>query len=283
MSADSLPPRPPQQLNGGSGAPQPIIGPRHSRTALFYGDEGFIRIRQARITVIGLGGVGGHAAVCLARSGIGALYLIDNDAITSSTLNRSPYAGPRDVGRDKTEVLSGYLRLTCPETKVSVLKARCQEQTLARLVPAQAEGQPTHSDLVLDAIDSVPDKIALLAWCHTHGIPVISSMGAAGKRDVCLVRTGDLAATSVCPLAREVRHQLRHKGITAGIPCVWSLEEYQAGGGEQAPVQDAADAPDAVDSATARPVLASQMTIPGVFGYGLAGMALDQIARGDIT
>ena len=180
------------------------------------------------------------------------------------------------MGRDKTEVLTNFLRATCPETKVSVLKARCQEQTLARLVPAQAEGQPTHSDLVLDAIDSVTDKVALLAWCHTHGIPVIASMGAAGKRDVSLVRTGDLSATSVCPLAREIRHQLRRQGISAGIPCIWSLEEFQGAAADPVP------APDETQP-TGRRVLASQMSVPGVFGYGLAGLALDMIASGDLA
>ena len=203
-----------------SGQP-PGPAPRHHRTVLFYGDEAFERIRQARVMVIGLGGVGGHAAVNLARSGVGALHLVDFDVVTESSLNRSSYAEPADIGRPKTAVLAAYLNRVCPDTRVTVTEAFCDDTLLPDLLPpsstSPAAGAPATSgspggtggsgpvDLVLDAIDSLQAKVSLLAWCHDHDLPVIASMGAAGKRDVGAVRTGDLGATQVCALARQVR------------------------------------------------------------------------------
>ena len=229
--------------------------PRHQRTILFYGEAAFARIRAARVSIIGLGGVGGHAAVSLARSGVGSLHLVDFDEVTASSLNRSSFARPVDVGRPKTEVLAAYLKDICPDLKVTFVTDRCRPDNLAELVPLE---QPARCDLVLDAIDSVRDKVALLAWCRQNGIPVIAGMGAAGKRDVARVRTGDIAETRVCPLAKRVRLGLRELEAPLDIPCVWSLEK----------------------SAPARSgPLPSQMSLPGVFGYGMASLALDLIVR----
>ena len=234
------------------------IEQRHNRTILFYGDEAFARIRAASVTIIGLGGVGGHAAVNLARSGVGSLHLVDFDVVTASSLNRSPYAGPGDVGHLKTEVLAATLAALCPDTSTTFASTRCRQENLADLVPAAS---PSHPDLVLDAIDSVPDKVALLAWCRRNELPVIASMGAANKRDGSLVRTGPLAETRVCRLAKQVRMGLRELDIPLDIPCIWSLEKSEP--------------------AMSRP-LPSQMSLPGVFGYGLASLALDHIAREEI-
>ncbi|MBU8871790.1 MAG: ThiF family adenylyltransferase [Gemmatimonadales bacterium] len=229
--------------------------PRHHRTAKFYGQPGFERIRQANITIIGLGGVGGHAAVNLARSGIGALHLVDFDEVTDSSLNRSPYAGPLNVGSLKTDVLAACLAEICPDTHVSITSQRCGPDNQAELVSLDSPARP---DLVIDAIDSVQDKISLLAWCRQNNIPVLASMGAAGKRDVTLVRTGPIAETRVCPLAKQVRLGLRDLGVPLDIPCIWSLEKVASGRGGPLP---------------------SQMSLPGVLGYGLASLALDLIAR----
>lgn len=250
------------------------IAARHHRTALFYGDEAFARIRRGRVMVIGLGGVGGHAAVNLARSGVGMLHLVDFDSITASSLNRSPYAMPADLGRLKTDALAAHLLRACPDTEVAVTRAFCAEDTLPELLPP---GEPT-VDVVIDAIDSLHPKVSLLAWCHEQRLPVLASMGAAGKRDVGAVRTGDIAQTSVCPLARHVRTRLRRRGVTKGIPCVWSIEaavaERPGAAGE---LDEATDpgTPAEPDRGRQRHTLASQMTLPGVFGYGLAAMALD--------
>ena len=248
------------------------ISPRHHRTVLFYGEEQFRRIRAASVTVVGLGGVGGHAAVNLARSGIGSLHLVDFDKVTDSSLNRSPFAEPGDIGRLKTEALKDYLARVCPDTSVKVTEAFCGDDTLADLVPTGST-----PDLVIDAIDSLNPKVALLVWCVEHDVPVLTSMGAAGKRDVGLVRTGDLSESTICPLARKVRTRLKKRGIANGITAIWSIEKAQAHR-PGAPKEVGQEPTHALDGTRERHTLASQMTLPGVFGYGLAAMALDKIS-----
>ena len=247
--------------------------PRHHRTVLFYGERAFARIRAARVTVVGLGGVGGHAAVCLARSGIGGLVLIDHDTVTPSSLNRSAFAEPADIGRTKAAVLADHLARVCPDVAVRAVEAFCGDDTLADLVPAEGPGRP---DLVIDAIDSLNPKVGLLAWCRRHGLPVVAGLGAAGKRDVGAVRTGDLFQSTRCALARHVRARLRRRGVAGPIPAVWSVENGDAARPGAVKELDRDEAPDpAAPGGRPRHTLASQMTIPGVFGYGLAALALD--------
>jgi tRNA A37 threonylcarbamoyladenosine dehydratase len=254
--------------------------PRHYRTVLFYGEEGFRRIQKAKVTVVGLGGVGGHAAANLARSGIGALHLVDFDTVSESSLNRSPFAAPADIGKKKTDVLREYLNHICPDTAVTVTEAFCGDETLPELAPPDPENRAA---MVIDAIDSLNPKVGLLAWCVGHDIPVITSLGAAGKWDVGQVRTGDLADSTICPLAKKVRQRLKRRGVDRGIQAIWSIEKAYAH--RPGVPKEMVEAPE-VDPKSAsyltsreRHTLASQMTLPGVFGYGLASMALDIISR----
>ncbi len=244
--------------------------PRHYRTVLFYGEERFRCIREATVTIIGLGGVGAHAAVNLARSGIGALHLVDFDTVSVSSLNRSPFAEPADLGRLKTDALRDYLNRVCPDTTVIVTEAFCGEDTLARIVPPDSP-----PGLVIDAIDSLNTKVGLLVWCHGHGIPVITSLGAAGKSDVGQVRSGDISESTICPLARKVRSRLKRRQIAEGIPAIWSIENAKAHRPDAAKEEGEPDPPEKPNGTRERNTLASQMTLPGVFGYGLAAMALD--------
>jgi tRNA A37 threonylcarbamoyladenosine dehydratase len=256
--------------------------PRHYRTVLFYGEKGFRRIRQANVTIVGLGGVGGHAAMNLARSGIGQLHLVDFDTVSATSLNRSPFAEPGDVGRLKTDVLRDCLARACPDTTVTVTEAFCGDDTLPQVVPVEPGSRP---DLVIDAIDSLNTKVGLLAWCAGNDIPVITSLGAAGKRDVGMVRTGDLAESTICPLARKVRSRLKRREITGAIPAIWSIEKASAHRpAALKEVREVADPEEPAPSYTTtreRHTLASQMTLPGVFGYGLAAIALDLISGED--
>lgn len=250
------------------------IPARFHRTVLFYGVEGFRSIRAASVTIVGLGGVGGHAATNLARTGVGNLHLIDFDVVNESSLNRSPYAEMADVGRQKTDVLASYLNRICPDTIVRISEAFCREDTIADLLPSHGAGRP---DVVLDAIDSLNPKVGLLVWCHENGLQVFASMGAAGKMDVGQVRTGDISETRVCPLAKFVRSRLRRRGVLEGIPCIWSLEQGDADRPDAIP--ESGDETSSLDDRNTRRrnTLASQMTLPGVFGYGLAAMILDHI------
>jgi tRNA threonylcarbamoyladenosine dehydratase len=236
---------------------------RFARTVAYYGEKSFATIRKARVMVIGLGGVGSHAAHALARSGVGALTLVDFDKITPSSLNRHPFAGPDDVDQDKADVLAKYLTRSCPDTSITIVKAFFETEAAKMLF----EKRP---DYVIDAIDSRGPKVALLEYCAKNGLPVVSSMGASARRDVGLIRVNDLFKTHGCPLARQVRKMLRKRGITGGITCVYSIEPAQ----EVLPPEQEAD----FWRGRIRNTLPSQISIPGVFGYAVAGAALQGIA-----
>ena len=240
---------------------------RFTRTVDLYGVDGFSRIRSADVTVFGQGGVGAHAAVALARGGVGRLTVVDFDVVSVSSLNRHACAGPDDVGRPKADVMAEFLGRTCPDTEIVAVTAFFHHDSAdALLAPA-----PCH---VVDAIDSLNPKIALLVSCLERGIPVASSMGAASRTDVNHVRAGDIAETSVCPLAARVRRFLRRQGYRSGVPCVWSTEPPAI---EPMPANE----PRLIDRGRERQRLASSMCIPGVFGFAVASLVLGSLAAGE--
>ena len=261
------------------------------RNVDLYGDDGFARIQRGYVAVIGLGGVGSHCAVNLARSGVGRLLIVDFDRLTASSLNRNPIAGPDDVGRLKADVLADHLRCTCAETTVAVSHAFCHTETLPDLLRPGGSDTPNAPDtpasfdvpdipasfsvpnLVIDAIDSLNPKVTLLTYCVQEQIPVLSSMGAAGRRDPTRVRVADLADTRRCPLARQVRKRLRRRGVDGGITCVFSTEP-------PAPPREPDLGDRTYDRGRVRSRLPSQMSLPGIFGYTLASLALDWLAGG---
>lgn len=239
---------------------------RFTRTVDLYGQEGFARIRSASVTVFGQGGVGSHAAVALARGGIGRLTVVDFDVVSVSSLNRHPCAGPDDIGRPKADVMAAFLGGNCPDSEVIPVTAFFHRDSADELlVPA-----PDH---IVDAIDSLNPKVALLEECLRRGIPVTSSMGAASRTDVTSVHAGDISETSVCPLAARVRRFLRRQGYAKGVPCVWSTEPPVA-----RPLP--ANEPRLIDRGRERQRLASSMCIPGVFGFSVASLVLGSIAAG---
>lgn len=232
----------------------------------FYGEDGFERIRNSRILVAGLGGVGSHCASALARSGAGSLVLIDFDAVTYSSLNRNAVAGEEWVGYPKAEALSKALSALCPDTDCIPVDMFISSDALIN------SEFPMGSRLVVDAIDSLNPKTQLLEFCVGKGIPVFSSMGAAGRTDPSRVRTGDLAETRGCPLARMVRKYMKRRGIISGISCVWSTEEAAT------PLPPDENEPRLDRRGRTRNTLPSLITMPGIFGYTLAQMVLDHIS-----
>ena len=235
----------------------------------FLGQEGFQRLRRARVAVVGLGGVGCHAAVALARSGIGSLLLVDFDLVTETSLNRNPLLAPGDVGAAKADVLAARLSADCPHTACKSMKEFFHpEMAVAVLEPAP--------DLVVDAIDSVNPKTALLEECVLRGIAVVSSMGASGRSDPSSVRVGDVMESTGCPLARQLRKRLRKRGVDGGIRCVWSVESDTRG-----PLE-----PDRQDRilrrGRERNRLPSLITMPGIFGYACAAEAVNAICYGKV-
>ena len=242
--------------------------PRFTRTVDLYGPDAFARIRRHGVLVVGLGGVGAHCVVALARSGIGRLKLVDFDRVTTSSLNRHPVAGPGDVGRLKTEILAAWIAATCPDTETEAVAACVDQDNVTDLVPAtERELFP----VLIDCIDSVEAKVSLIAHGVEYGWTVLSSLGAAGKRDGGGVRVGDLFDSEICPLASKVRHELRQREIGAGqVRAAWSVE---------APVPPvAAEMVETTGEARVRLRQPSNIMLPGMFGFALAAAALQALA-----
>lgn len=195
---------------------------RFDRMGRLVGDDGMARLFNARVAVIGLGGVGSFAAESLARSGIGTLKLIDFDLVCVTNSNRQLQALQGNVGKPKAEILADRLQRINPQGKVEPIRLFYNDKTSDRLL----EERP---DFVVDAIDNVTAKCHLLARCKELGIPVVSSTGASGRIDPTRIQTADLGKTRVDPLASAVRKILRHQyGFPSkgefGIPAVFSTE-----------------------------------------------------------
>jgi tRNA A37 threonylcarbamoyladenosine dehydratase len=240
------------------------LSSRFTRTIDLYGTQGFRRIREARVAVAGLGGVGSHAALALARSGIGRLILTDPDRLTTSSLNRHPLALPEEVGMYKVEVMAAHLAHACPDTSVEARREFLDRTTLLEVL-----SPPLH--FVVDAIDSVGPKTSLLLHCVREKLRVASSMGASSRRGPVGVQVGDISRTSGCPLARRLRLRLRHAGVEGGIVCAWSSEPPAH------PLE-----PDlqgqTIRRGRARRRQPSGICLPGIFGYTLAALVLEEIA-----
>lgn len=198
--------------------PERSIPPAHHRTAALLGEEQLRALQQRHVLVIGLGAVGGACVEALARSGIGRLTLVDGDAFEESNLNRQPFAAHTVLGRPKAPVTAEALADIAPDCTTVAIQRRLTPEDILPLL------DDVRPDCVVDAIDDVPAKVALLAGCVAHAIPVHSAMGAARKVDPTRFRVTDISKTAVCPLARIIRQRLRAQGITRGIRCVWSDE-----------------------------------------------------------
>jgi len=189
---------------------------RFIRTSLLLGEEGLILLGKTKVAVCGLGGVGSAACEALARSGVGALCLIDFDKIAASNINRQIPALESTVGRRKTEVMAERIAQINPACEVSEKPVLLNSENVAELLAG--------AGWVVDAIDDVPGKVAIIKYCQESGIGIVSSMGTGNKLHPELLRMGDIAETSVCPLARTMRQRLRQVGIIKGVQVVYSTE-----------------------------------------------------------
>jgi tRNA A37 threonylcarbamoyladenosine dehydratase len=221
----------------------------HARTALLLGPLALDKLAAARVAVFGLGGVGGHAAEALARGGVGALDLVDGDTLSESNLNRQIVALHSTLGRPKAEVMAERVRDINPDCEVNAHAVFFDASTANAFVF-------TRYDYVLDCIDTVASKLLLIELCRAAGTRVISCMGAGNKLDPSRFEIADIYATSVCPLAREMRRELRRRGVPA-LKVVYSKEE---------PVTNA------------RPP-GSVSFVPSVAGLMMAGEAVREISN----
>ena len=188
-----------------------------SRTELLLGPEAMERLAGCRVAVFGIGGVGGYAVEGLVRSGIGALDLIDDDRVCLTNLNRQLYATRKTVGRYKVDVAEERIHEINPDCRVTTHKTFFLPDT-------QDAFDFTQYDYVVDAIDTVTGKLALIEKAQAAGTPIISAMGAGNKRDPTAFRVADIHETSVCPLARVIRGECRKRGIRH-LKVVYSTEQ----------------------------------------------------------
>ena len=188
-----------------------------SRTELLFGTAAMERLAQARVAVFGIGGVGGYTVEALARSGVGALDLIDNDTVCTSNLNRQIIALESTVGRMKTRVMKERMEEINPELRIHTREVF--------FLPENSHTFPFETyDYVVDAVDTVTAKIEIIMKCREAGVPVISSMGTGNKLDPSKLQVADIYKTSVCPLAKVMRRELKQRGVRH-LKVVYSTEE----------------------------------------------------------
>lgn len=188
-----------------------------SRTAILLGEEAMSRLAGKRVAVFGVGGVGGHVVEALVRSGIGAIDLIDNDKVALSNLNRQLIATLDTVGMDKVDAMAQRIKSINPQCKVVCHKC-------FYLPENRDEFDFTQYDYIVDAVDTVTAKIDLVVRAGEVAKPIISSMGAGNKLDPTAFMVADIYETSVCPLAKVMRRELKKRGIGA-LKVVYSKEE----------------------------------------------------------
>ena len=217
-----------------------------SRTEMLIGGEGLKKLKSARVAVFGIGGVGGYVVEALARSGVGAFDLIDSDTVALSNLNRQIIATRDTIGKYKTEVMRERIHSICPDTQVEVHNCFYLPET-------REQFDFTKYDYVVDAVDTVTAKLDLIMSAKEAGVPVISSMGAGNKMNPAMFEVADISKTSVCPLAKVMRRELKKRGVNH-LKVVYSKEEAMKR-----------------DTEERKPVPGSIAFVPSVAGLIIAG------------
>lgn len=232
---------------------------RFSRTELLLGGEAMERLRNARVAVFGVGGVGGYVVEALARSGIGMLDLIDSDTVSESNINRQIIALGSTVGQYKVDVAKARIADINSDCKVTAHRMFFMPETADQLDFSQY-------DYVVDAIDTVTGKIEIIMRAKAAGVPVISSMGAGNKLDPTAFVVTDIYKTSVCPLARVMRREMKKRGVDS-LKVVYSTEQaiVPRYSGETQP--------------SGKPVPGSNAFVPSVAGLIIAGEVIKELAE----
>lgn len=232
-----------------------------SRTRMLLGDDAMARLAAARVAVFGVGGVGGYVIEALARSGVGALELIDDDTVSLTNINRQIIALHSTVGVPKVDAARARVLDICPKTQVIAHRAFFTPETAAQF-------DFTQYSYVVDAIDTVSGKIELAVRAHAAGVPILSCMGAGNKLDPTAFEVTDISNTSVDPLARVMRRELRKRGIDH-LTVVYSKEPART------PLPD----PDVeAEKGKRRSVPASNAFVPAVAGLIAASKVIRDLA-----
>ena len=228
-----------------------------SRSILVLGNDSIEKLASSRVIVFGLGGVGGYVVEALARTGVGHLDLVDNDEVSLSNINRQIYALHSTVGKDKVDVAHARVLDINPNCIVRKHKIFYLPETADQI-------NLSDYDYVVDCIDTVSAKIELVMRANEANVPIISSMGTGNKLDPSKLRIADISKTSVCPLARVMRQELRKRGINH-LKCVFSTEE---------------PATASIDSGS-RHVPGSVAFVPSVAGLMLSGEVIKDLIRSE--
>ncbi len=231
-----------------------------SRTELLLGKEAIEKLNNCRVAVFGIGGVGGYTVEALARSGIGKLDLIDNDTVSLTNINRQIIALHSTIGEYKVDVAKHRIKDINPNAQIHAHKVFFTSET-ADLFDF------SKYDYVVDAVDTVSAKIELVMRCNAAGVPIISSMGAGNKLDAAQFEVSDIYKTSVCPLARVMRRELKNRGIKK-LKVVYSKE---------APITPAGETDEKTENR--RQIPASIAFVPSVAGLIIAGEVIKDLTQ----
>ena len=229
-----------------------------SRTELLLRKDGLARLQAARVAVFGVGGVGGFVCEALVRSGVGAIDIVDNDAVSVSNINRQIIATHRTVGMPKVEAMAARLRDIHPDVQV-------RTHAMFYLPENADEIDLTQFDYVVDAIDTVTAKLELISRCTKLNVPIISAMGAGNKLDPTKLLITDIYKTTACPLARIMRKECRKRGVPA-LKVAFSTEE-------PVPLEQTVSVPD-----RRRDIPGSAMFVPASMGLLIASQVVQEIS-----
>jgi len=243
------------------------INPLHERTHILVGDQGIETLANKHVLIVGLGGVGGAATEAIARIGIGHITLLDHDVVGLSNLNRQLITLQSNLGEKKTTVAAQRIADINPDAQVTIRDEFVHPDNVDALL---AELKP---DYVLDCIDSVVCKAALIAACQQAGIAIVTSLGAGGRFDVSKAEVTSLKKTHTCGLARALRARLRKIGGSLNHPVIFSSEPAINASSHQAIPGD----PDARPRATNGTI----SYLPNIFGFMTAGYAIQQMLKHD--
>ena len=232
-----------------------------SRTSLLLGNEAMEKLKNSRVAIFGIGGVGGHTAEALARSGVGKIDIIDNDTVSLSNINRQIFATLDVVGEYKVDVAKKRLLLINSDIKINAYKTFYMPET-------SSDFDFTQYDYIVDAIDTVTGKLELIVNAEKCGTPIISSMGAGNKLDPTAFEVTDIFKTSVCPLARVMRYELKKRNIKK-LKVVYSKEKPLS------PLYDLQDE----KGGTKKQIPGSTAFVPSVAGLIIAGEVIKDLTK----
>lgn len=182
--------------------------PQHSlsRTELLIGKEALDKLKCSKVVVFGIGGVGSYTVEALARGGVGKLVLVDDDTVCLTNINRQIHATFDTISKPKVEVMKARILSINPKCEVTIHQTFVKEENISEIISED-------TDYVVDAIDTVTSKIALILWCKSHNIKIISCLGTGNKLDPTQFKIADIYDTKICPLAKVMRHELRKREV----------------------------------------------------------------------